>query len=51
MLITEGEVAIILVLFINQSKLTPAKYPAGISVGVCGKITIEQDDCGLESVG
>ena len=50
MLITEGEVAIILVLFINQSKLTPAKYP-GILVGVCGKITIEQDDCGLESVG
>jgi hypothetical protein len=50
MLITEGEVAIILVLFINKSKLTPAEYP-GILVGVRGKITIEQDDRGLAGVG
>lgn len=50
MLVTEGEVAIILVLPIKQSKLTPAEY-SGILVGVRGKITIEQDDYGLEGVG
>ena len=50
MLITTGGVAIILVLPINQTKLTPAKY-SGILVGVCDKITIERDKRGLEGVG
>ena len=47
MLITTGEVAIILVLPIKQTKLTPARY-SGILVGVYDKITIEP---GLEGVG
>lgn len=50
MLITKGEVAIILVLSTKQTKLTPAKYPS-ILVGVRGKITIERNNCGLEGVG
>ena len=47
MLITTGEVAIILVLPIKQTKLTPARY-SGILVGVCDKMTIKR---GLEGVG
>ena len=50
MLITTGEVAIILILPIKQIKLTPAMY-SGILVGVCDKITIERDERGLEGVG
>ena len=50
MLLTKGEVAIILILPIKQIKLTPAEY-SGILVGVHGKITIESDGFGLEGVG
>ncbi|MGF1590048.1 MAG: hypothetical protein ACFCU7_12525 [Pleurocapsa sp.] len=50
MLITEGKVAIILILLTKRIKLTPAEY-SGILVGVRGKITIECDRSGLEGVG
>ena len=50
MLITTGEVAIILVLLIKQTRLTPARY-SGILVGVYDKITIERDEPDLEGVG
>ncbi len=50
MLITKGEVAIILILPTKQFKLTPAEY-SGILVGVHGRITIESDRFGLEGVG
>ncbi len=50
MLITEGEVAIILIIPTKQLKLTPAEY-SSILVGVRGKITIECDRSGSEGVG
>ncbi len=49
MIYNKSEVAIILILQIKQLRQTPVRYP-GILAGVHGKITIESDNYGPESV-